>query len=85
MHVFSTKSKAGNVFFKVKFKTVTESYSRRLNQERESVIFKNYQKHQKMIIFLTHPKKMLYKIQYQLTLITTKNTSIKSISLEHKI
>ena len=68
-HMFSTKSKAGNDFFEVKFKiaeaacvliriikqanqTITENYLRRLNQEREAVtFFRNYQKHQKVIIF----------------------------------
>ena len=74
VHVFSTKSKAGNEFFKVKFKiaegtcvtirimkqasqTITENCLLRLNQERENqLLLRIYQKHQKVIIFLTHPK-----------------------------
>ena len=80
-HVFSTKSKAGNEFFEVKFKileapymaiiimkqanqTITENYLRRLNQEREPVFLRNYQKHKRVIIFLTHPKKVLASVDF---------------------
>ena len=101
-HVFSTKSKAGNEFFEVKFKiaeascvtkrimkqgnqTVTENYLRRLNQEREPVTFKKLSKTPKDDYFLTHPREVLYKSQSRLTSITTKSTSKKLTSLEHKI
>ena len=65
--------------------TITENYLQRLNQEREPVTFKKLSKTPKVIISLTHPKEVLYKSQHRLTLITTKNTSNKLTSLEHKI
>ena len=47
-HVFSSKCKAGNEFSEIKFKIAEATcVTIRLNQEREPVTFKNYQKHQK--------------------------------------
>ena len=65
--------------------TISENYLWRLNQEREPVTFKKLSKTPKDDYFLTHRKEVLYKSQHQLTLITTKNTSKKLTSLEHKI
>ena len=101
MYVFSTKIKGGNEFFEVKFKiaeatcvtirimkqanqTFTENYLQILNQEREPVTLRKLSKTPKGD-YLIHPKEVLYKSQHRLTLITTKNTSKKLTSLEHKI
>ena len=65
--------------------TITENYSQRLNQEREQVTFKKLSKTPKDDYFLTYPREVLYKSQSRLTSITTKSTSKKLTSLEHKI
>ena len=100
VYVFSTKIKGGNEFFEVKFKiaeatcvtirimkqanqTFTENLQI-LNQEREPVTLRKLSKTPKGDYFI-HPKEVLYKSQHRLTLITTKNTSKKLTSLEHKI
>ena len=60
--VFSTKSKAGNEFFEVKFKIaeaicvtirITKQASQTINENylRRLFFLRNYQKHQKVIIF----------------------------------
>ena len=65
--------------------TITENYLLRLNKEREPVTFKKLSKTPKSHYFFNTPKEMLYKSQRLLTLITTKNTSKKLTSLQHKI